>query len=87
MKRLTYLNFILTVLAVLLALQLWTTWLASPDVSASAMAQGIPDSGAQRKQIVDQLKLLNQKTDQVKDLLTSGKVRVFVTNFQEPAEE
>ena len=43
-------------------------------------AQGIPDSGAQRYQIIDQLKLLNENTQRIEKLLTSGKVRVIVMN-------
>jgi len=81
MKSLKYLNSILTVLAVLLALQLWTTWNAAPvDLASSAHAQGIPDEGAQRKQIIDELKLVNKKVDELKGLLVSGKVRVTVAN-------
>jgi len=71
MSALKYLNTILTVLAVLLALQLWTTWMQAPQLTPEAHAQGIPDAGAQRLQMIDQLKLLNQKTDEVKALLTT----------------
>lgn len=81
MSNLRYLNGILTVLALLLALQLWTTWMASPapvSVASPAYAQGIPDAGAQRLQVIDQLKLLNQKTEELKSLLMSGKVQVKV---------
>jgi hypothetical protein len=80
MRSIRYLNIVLTLIAVLLTLQLWTTWMGSPDLASRSYAQGIPDGGAQRAQIVDQLKLLNQKTDQVKELLVSGKVRVVVEN-------
>ncbi|MBI1367444.1 MAG: hypothetical protein GC162_02195 [Planctomycetes bacterium] len=79
MKSLAYLNGVLTVLAVLLALQLWTSWTSSPDIASPAYAQGIPDEGAQRNQIIDQLKLLNQKTEEMKGLLLSGKISVKVT--------
>lgn len=80
MRSLRYLNGILTVLAVLLGLQLWTSWTAntSVDVAAPAYAQGIPDAGAQRLQIIDQLKLLNSRTEELKGLLLSGKVQVKV---------
>jgi len=79
MKGLKYLNSILTVLAVLLALQLWTTWNATPvEFASQASAQGIPDEGAQRKQIIDELKLVNKKVEELKGLLVSGKVRVTV---------
>ena len=81
MHTLRYLNGILTVLALLLALNLWTAWTASPaapDLASTARAQGIPDEGAQRQRIIDQLKLLNQKTEGILALLGSGKVRVQV---------
>ena len=81
MKGLKYLNSVLTILAVLLALQLWTTWNQSPvDFAQDAQAQGIPDAGAQRKQMIDELKLVNKKVDELKGLLTSGKVVVTVLN-------
>jgi surface antigen len=78
MNSLKYLNVVLTVLAVLLGLQVWTTWTQSTDMVAPAAAQGIPDEGAQRKQIVDELKLLVKKVETTNDLLASGKVRVIV---------
>lgn len=78
MTSLRYLNIMLTVLAVLLGLQLWTTWTQSPDAIAPAAAQGIPDEGAQRMQMIDQLKLLNKQVDQTRKLLVSGQVRVKV---------
>lgn len=80
MPGLRYLNVMLTVLAVVLTLNLWTAWMGGEGVASRAYAQGIPDAGAQRQQIVDQLKLLNQKAEQIKELLVSGKVRVTVTN-------
>jgi hypothetical protein len=78
MPSLKYLNTILTVLAVLLGLSLWTAWTQSPDFVAPAHAQGIPDEGAQRKQMIDELKLLNKKVDGLQALLVSGAVRVQV---------
>jgi len=78
MTSLRYLNLMLTVLAVLLGLQLWTTWTQSPDMVEPAAAQGIPDEGAQRAQMIDQLKLLNKQVDQTRKLLVSGQVRVEV---------
>jgi hypothetical protein len=76
-----YLNTILTILALLLALQLWTTWTgtASPPLSLVAQAQaqdGIPNAGAQRKQMIDLLKEQNVKIEKLSQLLESGRVRV-----------
>lgn len=86
MNGLRYLNGILTTLAILMALQLWTTWTATaPGLATEAHAQGIPDSGAQRAQMINQLKLVSQKVDTSNKLLTStqqflksGKLQVNV---------
>ncbi|MAE60588.1 MAG: hypothetical protein CMJ49_04425 [Planctomycetaceae bacterium] len=79
MANLRYLNTILTVLTLLVAMHLWTLWTIAPDFATEAHAAGIPDGGAQRHQIISQLKLLNQKTEQVKGVLQSGKMRVTIT--------
>ena len=84
MRSLRYLNTVLTLMAVLLTLHLWTLWTGGPtgdghsplELAATARAAGIPDAGAQRKQIIDLLKLQNQKTDQLVNLLKSGRARV-----------
>ena len=90
MQSLRYLNSILTVLAVLLALNVWTMWrgaaaeMVGPIQSAQAAGPGgIPNAGAQRKQIIDQLKSLNAKTDSLTSLLKSGTVRVRVQDKPE----
>lgn len=78
MSSLRYLNAILTVICVVLVLNLYAGWRDSAGHAGSAYAQGIPDEGAQRNAMIDQLKLLNQKVDQLNGLLTSGKARVTV---------
>ena len=87
MQSLRYLNSILTVLAILLALNVWMMWrgtaaeMVGPIQSAQAAERGgIPNAGSQRKQIVDQLKSLNAKTESLTNLLKSGRVRVRVEN-------
>lgn len=88
MRSLRYLNTILTALAVLLVLQLWTTWMA-PGSGFAAPARagadtrvvnqpggGIPDAGAQRKEMIDLLKQLNAQQGDVVKVLKSGEVRV-----------
>jgi len=87
MKSIRYLNTILTVLAVVLTLQLWTAWTTGPDTLSEARAQGIPDAGSQREQMIGELKLLNKKVDQLKALLTSGKVRVSITDAQDKPKD
>ncbi|MEX2672411.1 MAG: hypothetical protein WD294_09910 [Phycisphaeraceae bacterium] len=81
MNALRYLNTILTVLALLLSLNLWTAWSTSPSFTPSANAQGvgIPDAGAQRKQMVDLLKTIVVQTDETNKLLESGELHVRVT--------
>lgn len=87
MRSIRYLNTILTVLALLLSLQLWTTWAGSPAMasqvqaarrSSKTAADGIPNAGSQRKQMIDLLKKQTQKTEELVILLKSGKVRVKV---------
>ena len=81
MSQLRYLNAVLTVLCGLLALNLYTGWASSDGFTTEAHAQGIPDEGAQRAQMIDQLKLLNGKIDSLNATIQSGKVKVTVTNL------
>lgn len=81
MGSLRYLNIVLTVIALLLAAHLWTGWSATPVFESAAVAQsggGIPDAGAQRKEMIDQLKKINQQVDQMSELLKSGRARVRI---------
>ncbi len=80
MRSLRYLNVVLTVLTVVLTLHLWTLWTgeALSSVTPSAHAGGLPDAGAQRKEMIDLLKGMNQKMDQLAALLKSGEARVRV---------
>lgn len=83
MRSLRYLNTVLTLIAVLLTLQLWTLWTATPaapsiDAASSARAEGIPDSGAQRKEIISGLKDVNASIRGLTALFQSGQARVRV---------
>jgi hypothetical protein len=82
MRSIRYLNVILTVIAVLLTLQLWTSWTGGPapqfDNTAHAQAGGIPNAGAQRLEMINLLKKLNQNVESQTQLMRSGKVRVRV---------
>ncbi len=65
-------------LAILLGLQaatLLTLWGACPSATP-AMADGIPDAGAQREQMVEQLKATNEKLDKLISVLSGGDLRV-----------
>ena len=82
MRNLTYLNGVLTVLAVLLAMNVWIG-LHSPGPAAlapgqAARAQGIPDSGAQRLEIANQLRLLNSRVNELAEFVRSGELRVQI---------
>ncbi|MEX0887178.1 MAG: hypothetical protein WD009_12150 [Phycisphaeraceae bacterium] len=84
MRSLGYLNGVLTVLAVLLVLNLWVGWHALSTgpagdmvtVATPARAQGIPDGGAQRLEIVNQLKLVNVRLAELGEFMRSGEMRV-----------
>jgi hypothetical protein len=83
MQPLRYLNTILTILALLLTVQLWTTWAGEPGQSMRFVAeahaqQGLPNAAAQRKQIVDLLREQNVQLANLTELLESGKARVRV---------
>ncbi len=89
MPSLRYLNSVLTLLAVLLSLNLWTTWTMTPasevvSTSQEAHAQGIPNAGAQRKAILDEVTAVKQAVTDLKTTLTNGSVRVKVDSM--PAE-
>jgi hypothetical protein len=68
MKRLIGLMIALQILI------LATFWSTHP-FGTPASAQ-IPDSGAQRNQVIEELKTLNGKMDKLVELLESGKVKV-----------
>jgi len=79
MKDLRYLNFILTALTIVMALNLAVAWTSGPSWISEARAQGIPDEGAQRNQIIEELRRLNKKADEVREVLVSGKLHVRVS--------
>ena len=88
MQSVKYLNTILTAIAILLALQLWTSWAGVSsdqpiELVAPAHAAGIPNAGHQRQQMVDQLKEVSSKLDQLNDQFRSGQARVRIENVSE----
>ena len=69
-------------LVAVVALQVLTVagqWLGQPTVVSTASAQ-IPDAGAQRLQIIDELKSVNSKLDRLMGMLESGKLQVQATS-------
>ncbi len=86
MRSLRYLNTVLILIAILLTLHLWTLWngpigmAMSPVTTAQAAprALGIPNAAEQRHEMVDLLKRLNSKTDELIGLFRWGKATVLV---------
>ena len=80
MPKLRYLNTVLTIIAILLTLNLWTLWASSSavDVATPAHAQGLTNAGAQRAAMVNAMKENTKKMDQLISLMKSGQVRVRV---------
>lgn len=92
MGSIRYTNMILTVLAVLLAAQLWTTWSTSSAPMAQSAQAGapngptnLPDPGADRKDMIDLMKKQVQKSDDILTFLKSGQMRVRLETA--PAKE
>lgn len=85
MKNLRYLNSILTIIAVLLTLNLWTLWTGSSSPVASFAApahaqvnEGLANAGAQRSEMIALLKKQISATESLTALLKSGTVKVKV---------
>ncbi len=83
MRSLRYLNTVLTLIAILLTLNLFTMWSVgvggeAASLSSTAHAQGTANAAQQRQNIVDQLKLVNVNINQLNQTLTSGRVRVSI---------
>ena len=80
MKSLRYLNTMLTVIAVLLTVNVWTLWSMAPgdalSVATEARADGLTNAGAQRKQMVDAIKQVQKEVGEVKSMFKNGTARV-----------
>lgn len=92
MRSSTYLNTMLTLIAILLTLHLWTLWTmpvglphsqATLDLATPVHAAGLPNAGMQRKQTIDLLKELLRKTEGLSGLFRSGQARVRVEQSPE----
>jgi hypothetical protein len=55
-------------------------WLGAPISTAQAQ---VPDAGAQRLEMIDQLKASNDKLDKMISILESGKLQVQLTKPDE----
>ena len=83
MNSLKYLNGVLTVMTVLMAMGLWTWWVGGPTAPSVSMVQpayasGIANAGHQRQQIVNEIKQLSQTVDRLSAMFRSGEARVRV---------
>lgn len=91
MRSLRYLNSILTILALLLMLNLWTVWAGTPGGEALSIAQpteaqGIPNAGAQRREMIDLLKKVNVNVERIQAKLDGGDLRVVARPEQDQPE-
>lgn len=78
-----YLNSVLTVIALLLALNLWVGAHQSPvaaamDPSSEALAQGRIDAGQQRAEMIKELRLLGSKVDSMSKKLSDGSIKIKI---------
>jgi len=78
-----YLNAVLTVIALMLALNVWVGIHQSPAASAfdpasQALAVGTADAGTQRVEMINQLKAISDKIDGLKSKLSDGSIKVTV---------
>ena len=71
-------RMLLSVIALLLGANLLIN-INNAGPARSAMAAGIPDSGAQMQAVVDQLIELNKRVDKMQGLLESGKLAVVTS--------
>ena len=87
MRSIRYLNVVLTVIALLLTLHLWTLWTSpasgrSPSDLISEPAahaqSGIPNAAAQRVEMIKELKKVSKNMEELTGLFLSGKARVRV---------
>jgi hypothetical protein len=65
----------LGIIVAMQAIILLTLWGAGPSVS-TARADGIPDAGSQRDQMIEQMKATNEKLDKLLVLLSGGDLQV-----------
>ena len=87
MTNMKYLNAVLTVLAVLLALNLWVGVHPGPGqgmgLENQAHAQGRIDAGQQRAEIIKELKGLKSTVEAMNSKLTDGSIKVKVESLPE----
>jgi cell division protein FtsB len=82
MNNMKYLNTVLTALAVLLALNLWSGLNTAPSqgisLESQAIAQGRVDAGQQRAEMIKELKGLKSTVEAMSSKLSDGSIKVKV---------
>ena len=82
MNNTSYLNAVLTTIAVLLALNLWVGVHHAPGVVPNpenqAIAQGRVDAGQQRAEMIKELQGLKSTVESMSKKLTDGSIKVKV---------
>lgn len=80
MTNTKYLNAVLTVLALLLALNVWVNVSTAPSIGLGnqALAQGRVDAGQQRAEMITQLKELKSSVASLSKQLSDGSITVQV---------
>lgn len=90
MNSLRYLNTVLTMIAILLAVHAWaifagtdnalpatTPWVSQAQAAGKTpTGGGIPNAGAQRQQMVDMLKRISQQNESLTNMFRTGQARV-----------
>jgi len=72
-------------LVAFLVLSALRSWVGAPPVLDSAVAQ-IPDSLAQRRQMIDESKTTNQLLSDIKRVLESGTLNVRIAGADNPSD-
>ncbi len=62
---------------VFVCVTVWKVWLGSPEVIPVASAQ-IPDSGAQRRVLIEEVRKANQLLTQISETLRTGTIKVRI---------
>ena len=77
-------NKLLILVIVMQALTLAGSWLSNSSVTTLPAAYGqVPDGGAQRQAMVDELKNTNAKLDRIAAILEGGKLQVRAISADE----
>ncbi|MBN1436297.1 MAG: hypothetical protein JW936_04425 [Sedimentisphaerales bacterium] len=74
----TYLRKAVTIIAVMLFVLVVVIMHDAPTIMPVANAQGIPDSGAQLNQIIQELQTLQDQVAQINQTLSSGQITVQI---------